>query len=361
MNYDVVIVGAGVAGNTVALECVKAGLKTLVVEKSDPKSEGGYRIKPCGGGLSEGCVREFPQVKEFIIHKIKDMVHVMGDQEIVSKDMVISMSNRDELDLGLAELAQAEGAEYVFGKIWNEKTRNDYDYKWLIGAGGATCPISRNLNYKKKTIPLKVAYFDDPDWNDRDQAEIYAFEDMVGYGWVFPKGSFVDVGLGAEASGKQVNEWYRKYLNIHGYEKPSWEGAWMIPMTWYPDQRPIIDDTILIGDSGNFVNPATGEGIYYSMLSAREAARVITGDLEADQYPTFGSKLYRIQKMKDEISEMGTREFFEIGLKNKKLFDDTVGFLFCDKPEPKLSKRTDGEKSDIYNKLLKKMESLENR
>ena len=144
MNYDVVIVGASVSGNIAAYECAKRGLKVLVVERSDPAK--GYRIKPCGGGLSQLAIDEFPQTEEFVIHKTRDLVNRYQDIELVTNNISIYMTNRNELDLGMADMAMAEGAEYRFGEAWY--TGNDYDSNWLIGAGGVTCPVATGLGYR---------------------------------------------------------------------------------------------------------------------------------------------------------------------------------------------------------------------
>ncbi|MBP2030815.1 flavin-dependent dehydrogenase [Methanohalophilus levihalophilus] len=45
--YDVIVVGAGPAGATAARKTAKAGLKTLLLEKSRLP-----RVKVCGGGVS---------------------------------------------------------------------------------------------------------------------------------------------------------------------------------------------------------------------------------------------------------------------------------------------------------------------
>jgi flavin-dependent dehydrogenase len=349
LSYDVVIVGASVSGNIAAYECAKRGLKVLVVERSDPAK--GYRIKPCGGGLSQLAIEEFPQTRDFVIHKTWDLVNRYQDIKLITNDIPIYMTNRNELDLGLADMAMAEGAEYRFGEPWYHGS--DYRSEWLIGAGGVTCPVAAGLSYKRDRVPIKVAYFDDPEWNEAEQAEFMFYDGFKGYGWIFPKVDFIDIGLGGIDSGRRVKELYRQYLASHGHTgKPIWEAGWQIPMTWHPDQRPIQGNTILCGDAANFVNPATGEGILLAMRSGRQAAMVITGDLEAADYPTFAPHLNRVQQMRDEIGDMGVGEFFDLGREDQKFFDEMVEFMFLEKPPPKIKQRSDDEKIAMYRSLL---------
>ena len=348
MSYDVVIVGASVSGNIAAYECAKRGLKTLVIERSDPMK--GYRIKPCGGGLSQIAIDEFPQTEEFVIHKTRDLVNRYQDIELISS-VPIYMTNRNELDLGMADMALGEGAEYRFGTSWSPD--GDYESDWLIGAGGVTCPVAAGLSYKRDRVPVKVAYFNDPKWNMADESEFMFYDGFQGYGWIFPKVDFIDIGLGGIDTGKRVKELYHQYLASHGHTgKPQWHAGWQIPMTWYPDQKPIQGNTILCGDAGNFVNPATGEGILLAMRSGRQAAMVIAGELEADDYPTFAPHLGRVQKMRDEIDDIGVGEFFEMGQRDKSFFDEVVKFMFLEQPPPKLKHHSEDEKIAMYRNLL---------
>jgi len=349
LSYDVVIVGASVSGNIAAYECAKRGLKVLVVERSDPAK--GYRIKPCGGGLSQLAIDEFPQTEEFVIHKTRDLVNRYQDIELITR-IPIYMTNRNDLDLGMADMAMAEGAEYRFGEAWYTGN-DDYDSEWLIGAGGVTCPVATGLGYKRERVPVKVAYFNDPKWNMADESEFMFYDGFQGYGWIFPKVDFIDIGLGGIDSGKRVKELYHQYLASHGHTgKPQWEAGWQIPMTWFPDERPIQGNTILCGDAANFVNPATGEGILLAMRSGRQAAMVIAGELEVDDYPTFAPHLGRVQKMRDEIDDIGVGEFFEMGQQDKRFFDEVVEFMFLEQPPPKLKHHSEDEKIAMYRSLL---------
>ena len=64
MNFDVIIVGAGLSGSYLAKKINELGLNALIIEKS--KSIGGrFSTKPVGRGLADyGCQYLKPKTKE---------------------------------------------------------------------------------------------------------------------------------------------------------------------------------------------------------------------------------------------------------------------------------------------------------
>ena len=64
MNFDVIIVGAGLSGSYLANKIKELGLNTLIIEKS--KGIGGrFSTKPVGGSIADyGCQYLKPKTKE---------------------------------------------------------------------------------------------------------------------------------------------------------------------------------------------------------------------------------------------------------------------------------------------------------
>jgi geranylgeranyl reductase len=107
------------------------------------------------------------------------------------------------------------------------------------------------------------------------------------YGWVFPHGETVSVGTGSADKGfslrSAVGE-LRRSVALAGAETLRREGAPlpMKPLPRWDNGR----DVLLVGDAAGVVAPASGEGIYYAMVSAQMAAAAAakalrTGDARA--------------------------------------------------------------------------------
>jgi len=154
--------------------------------------------------------------------------------------------------------------------------------KLVVGAGGHFCPVARAIG-SKGVSELAVA----------------AKEIEKGYGWIFRKGDYLNIGLGREdkskLSGHVAN--FCRYLKqqgkipedmpekLHGH-------AYLL----YPHAiRKIFDDhVLLIGDAVGLAYPQSGEGIRPAVESAMLAAKVIVdcqGDYQQQQLQNYQDEL----------------------------------------------------------------------
>jgi geranylgeranyl reductase len=96
------------------------------------------------------------------------------------------------------------------------------------------------------------------------------------YGWVFPHGETTSVGVGSARRGfslRRATERLRVDARLTDAVTIRREGA---PIPMRPLKR--WDDghgVVLAGDAAGVVAPASGEGIYYAMLSGRFAADAV--------------------------------------------------------------------------------------
>ena len=107
------------------------------------------------------------------------------------------------------------------------------------------------------------------------------------YAWIFPHGETISIGTGTAHKGFSLRgavRDLRKQTGLDGYETIRREGAPipLKPLKRWDNGR----DVLLAGDAAGVVAPASGEGIYYAMLSGRLAAeaarrRFATGDARA--------------------------------------------------------------------------------
>ena len=95
-----------------------------------------------------------------------------------------------------------------------------------------------------------------------------------GYGWVFPKGDHVNVGVGGwEAEGPRLRQHLAELCRRHGIDGDALESVrgHRLPLrrSGFVAAR---GRAILVGDAAGLVDPLTGDGMYEAFVSARLAS-----------------------------------------------------------------------------------------
>jgi flavin-dependent dehydrogenase len=107
-----------------------------------------------------------------------------------------------------------------------------------------------------------------------------------GYGWIFPKGDHVNVGVGGdEAFGPELRPSLRRMCEAYGVDPDAAAETrgFRLPMRTAATvlQR---GNAAVIGDAAGVLDPFSGDGMYEAFLSARLVAdAILAGDLAA--YP----------------------------------------------------------------------------
>jgi len=92
-----------------------------------------------------------------------------------------------------------------------------------------------------------------------------------GYGWVFPKGDHVNVGVGGEAGeGPHLRKLLRRLCEEHGLDPESATDTrgYRLPMR-QPQTRLARGSAALIGDAAGLLDPFSGDGLYEAFLSSQ--------------------------------------------------------------------------------------------
>jgi flavin-dependent dehydrogenase len=201
------------------------------------------------------------------------------------------MTQRSRLDALLVERAVEAGAElherdpvreieHGADAVTVRTTRGVYRGRVLIGADGTNGIVARAAGLDGPR-DLAVAFEGNvgfPDGLPREWQETAALDlgsIPGGYGWLFPKGDHVNVGIGGwKYTGPtlraRLDEVARHYglaperlTALRGYHLPvRRRGA-----------RIARGRVALVGDAAGLVDPLSGEGIYAAILSGRAAAR----------------------------------------------------------------------------------------
>jgi digeranylgeranylglycerophospholipid reductase len=298
MNADVVVVGAGPAGSTVAGIVASEGLDVMVLE-GEPE----IGRSPCAGYVA--CM-DFPDVKRGVVQsKIDEMRTYFPLGAHVDFPINGFNVNRNLFDRELASNARGCGAEFhtdsrVVGLIEKTdgysgvRTRNGkkVNARVIVGADGPSSIISRFMGFRND-VAISVQYEVHNCEVDPRVNEIYFNVDYAPgcYVWIFPTGedsARVGLALRPHLADKKAIEYLNDFIEKHPraaekFRKSSTAKmiAGIIPVGGLHD-RICMENVLLVGDSAGMADPITGAGIGYSMLAGKLAARAIVKAIEKD-------------------------------------------------------------------------------
>ena len=297
-SCDVLIVGGGPAGATCARQLVRAGLDVLVMDKHDFP-----RDKVCAGWITPAVVSALElDCADYAQGRVLQPIYgfrtgIIGAAPVETRypEAASYGIRRREFDDYLLRRSQArlrlgvplrtlvrEGS----GWLVNGEIRTPL----VVGAGGHFCPVSRLLGTQpgagetvvcaqeiefplsaedRRTCPI-----------DRDVVQLYFCPDLKGYGWCFPKGDYLNIGLGREDNHglpEQVAQ-FRLWLQQRGCIPRHLPGKFNghAYLTYPASRRKLTNDgVLLIGDAAGLAYPQSGEGILPAVASGLIAAQVI--------------------------------------------------------------------------------------
>ncbi|WP_432547325.1 geranylgeranyl reductase family protein [Kineococcus sp. SYSU DK004] len=330
---DVVVVGAGPAGSTVARHLAAAGRRVVVLEKSAFPRE-----KVCGDALTPRAVQELralglptPREEGWLPNRGLRLLGGGVRLQVPWPDLADApdhgvVHTRARFDEALARHAQAGGAQLheltsVTGPVVDERTgqvvgvrarpvdergrKAGEETVWrapvVVAADGVGGRLGLALGlHRREDRPLGVAvrtYFRSPRHDDDWLESWLELHDpatgtlLPGYGWVFGVGdgtSNVGLGvLGGDVGTVDHRELLRRWLAgmpaEHRFVEEEQVGpvrGAALPMAFNRTPH-YTRGLLLVGDAGGMVNPFNGEGIAYAMRSARLAAEVVDRALDA--------------------------------------------------------------------------------
>ena len=295
-SYDVVVVGAGPAGATLAYELAKRGIGVLVLEKEKLP-----RYKCCAGGVTSKAAKlldfDISEVVEDVIYELS-FTYNMGSSYLGQHSQpLIYTVMRDVFDYFLVEKAQQLGAVLIDGQKvmqvqvgadWVEMPTADnlFRTRLVVGADGAYSVVARELGMGRSIEYLVgmesevvVPEEELAKWKSRVHIDLGCIPG--GYAWVFPKRNHLSIGAGCLVSkARGLNRRYQKFLTLLGMGNYTIarSSSHLVP-TCTKGRFVWQDKALLLGDAAGLTDPLTGEGIYNAIQSAQLAAPVIESSL----------------------------------------------------------------------------------
>jgi len=293
--------------------------------------------------------------------------------ELQRNEPIAAMILRKKFDYGLVKLAIESGSAFMDEKsakdikILKDKARillNDgtnVESQIVIGADGLYSKIAKKSGLSQRRKNVGICLFQeypmssetlDRFFGEKRLCHIHMkLQGIAGYGWVFPKKEHLNIGIcefksvvNQSKDKTSISEIYKNYINILKESK-------IIPddlrigqvkggaLPIFPLEKTYSDRVILCGDAGGFINPVSGEGIYYAMSSGKIAAQVISESLETDDASEkflskyqenwkkdFGKDIEILLRSTKNLT-MKTEKFVKLASRDEKLADIALSIL----------------------------------
>ncbi|WP_030662949.1 geranylgeranyl reductase family protein [Streptomyces rimosus] len=292
--WDVVVVGAGPAGASAAYAAACTGRRVLLLEKAELP-----RYKTCGGGIIGPSRDALPPGFDL---PLRDRVHAVTfslngkmTRTRRSKHMLFGLINRPEFDAQLVKTAQDAGAELRTGVTVSRVEQHGPEVpdrrtvavvlgdgevvlaRAVVGADGSAGRIGAHVGVKMDQVDLGLeAEIPVPptvaeDWAGRVLVDWGPIPGS--YGWVFPKGDTLTVGVisarGEGAATKRYLDDFIGRLGLAGFE-PAISSGHLTRCR--ADDSPLSRGRVLVcGDAAGLLEPWTREGISFALRSGRLA------------------------------------------------------------------------------------------
>ena len=294
-RYDVAIIGAGPAGSTAAYRLARSRARVLLIDKLRFP-----RDKPCGGGLTMRAVRQLPfsiePVVEDRITRTSCRLRYGPKIERESNQVLCLMTQRRRLDAFLVEEAVRAGTEFRDGVHVAVESETELrvdgrlvEVAAVIGADGANGITARSLGLggaivNGVALEGNLRYEELPVGSWHGQLFLELGTVPGGYGWIFPKGDHVNVGVGGWGEeGPELRRHLRILCEHYGLELRQLSDlrGHRLPM-----RRPATvlarGRALVVGDAAGVLDPVSGDGIYEALVTARLAAEYTLELLRGD-------------------------------------------------------------------------------
>ncbi len=318
--YDLIVAGGGPAGSAAARTAAMRGLDVLILDKSPFP-----RYKPCGGALSLKALSMLdcllpPGIQERKItgarvhyrdlvaerHKGYEIAWLINrsafDQHLLDKALLSEAEVKTEKVLGFRDS----------GELVNVQTKDGiYKSRFLVVASGCQDALNKEIAGPESRESMGLCLVSEIEAEEERIVESLGsaldihFSVAGGYGWIFPHRGYYSVGIGGLSSSlPHPRQVMRRFLRENGFPEGSRISGHLIPQGG--NRRRVARGRVLLaGDAAGFVDPFTGEGIYYALASGK-----IAGEMVSDVPAAIVARSYESRIEKELGKDLGYALFF---------------------------------------------------
>jgi geranylgeranyl reductase family protein len=291
-DFDVIVAGGGPAGSAAAITLARGGCKVALLDKAAFP-----RHKLCGGLISLRCRKALeevfgPECDPPVEAKARGAKVFFRERFLndVLDYKALSFVSRIDFDHYLLGLARAQGV-HVFEDASVQSLSADhksivtrdgrcFNAPFIVGADGASSHVRKELraDIDKRGFAVGLEMEVPRSFVARaiEVPEIYLGVVRWGYAWIFPKAHTLTVGVGGLSSENgDMREAFDAFARMAIGSVPD------LPLLRHPIPfgnflvRPGEQSVLLAGDAAGLVEPITGEGIAFAILSGHHAAQAV--------------------------------------------------------------------------------------
>ncbi|MBN1802282.1 MAG: NAD(P)/FAD-dependent oxidoreductase, partial [Candidatus Lokiarchaeota archaeon] len=299
-SFDVLVIGAGPGGSIAAKTAAKYGYSTCVIDKAEIRDNGRY--KACGGALGWELIDEIGYPEDKIARIVEKLELHHSDGETYFKDGKGAVIWRSVFDKYLLDLAVNSGArirdkEQLVDikkkenkyKIYTKKTK--FHAKYIIAADGAVSTTLKLLDWPffessniciTTTHEMKTSKKHISETLGSDSVHLFFGKKLfpIGYSWLFPKEEIITVGWGNQINlVKNARTEFNRFISLPFVKQALINASLQLRMHHLIPigLRPILfkQNVFAVGDAGGLVDPISGKGIPYAMMSGKLAIESI--------------------------------------------------------------------------------------
>jgi len=306
-QHDVIVVGGGPGGSTAAWRLARAGLRPLLLDAAVFP-----RVKICAGWVTHEALTDAqvdPQKYPLTIQAFSACrFEFDGARNETRWRRPASYGIlRREFDHYLLDRARAAGADVREGARVSEvapdadgvrvvSPHGTFTASVVIGAGGHRCPVAQALGRVSDQEEVVIAQESETRLTPErveslgrwwEAPELYVEPDLKGYGWYFPKGDTLNVGVGCVA-GPRADLPRRRDALVNALRaagrlpadlaiEPFRGHAYVVRRR--APRRLAGDRFCLVGDAAGLARDLSGEGIGPAIKSGVLAAEAVEARL----------------------------------------------------------------------------------
>ena len=283
---EIAIVGGGPSGAMCGEQLARAGHKVQIFDQRLAWE------KPCGGGLTHKAVQCFPFLLDNPYPKklVRSVELISSNDQRANLEMThpIVIYSRRVLNGMLLDRAKAAGCEVQQAHVLDvdtstTKPRYSVDGEWrsadflVLAAGARNQILPETRALQRDELEMTQGYFIP---QTADSIIVKFLPHFEGYIWSFPRCDHLSVGIcGSMASHTSAELKTHLSAFVEKYGLPTLDAQFYSHVLPSPkestlSERPVMGKNwAMVGDAAAWVDPLTGEGLFYAMRSGELLGR----------------------------------------------------------------------------------------
>jgi len=294
----IAIVGGGPAGALAAAKLAHAGRSVILFDEKLAWE------KPCGGGLTHKALVTWPFLRDTNVERnwVREceLISSSGRRVRFSLQQPIAIFSRTVLNGLMLKEARDAGTEILRERVirverttdgWRlHSAHSSWDAAYIVFAAGARNPFRKQFcrEFCPEDLMVTAGYR----ISRRSQLmQIQFLHDFHGYIWIFPRSDHVSAGICGKMNVMTTRELRTlleqtlEKMNLDYQATPFYSHVLPSPRAATLRESAVSGSgRAMVGDAAGFVDPLTGEGLYYAMRSAELLAQALLAD-QPERYP----------------------------------------------------------------------------